>query len=305
MPGCNLPVESLPEGVNDPLFHPLGDAAVQTNPAIAKAAIAGRIGYDPDNLTQAYRQQIAALDQVLATCGAAPASNPSRVSLFDIPATLSEGKGDRGADLKGPLNTASTLSENLLLEYAEGMDSASVGWGCVHHSEIESMMALHEAATDFTQRTPEIARAQASNLLDHIRLSIQQAADQRPIHGALGNPLDRALFLIGHDTNQENIAGLLYLSWIIDGRRDDTPPGSALIFELWRNDVNGQYSVRAYFTGQTLEQMRMDTPLTLSNPAQRVPIFIPGCSEADMSCPLDNFLRLLDQSVDQHAFSQK
>ena len=33
---------------------------------------------------------------------------------------------------------------------------------------------------------------------------------------------DRALFLIGHDTNLSNIAGLLNLTWIFDGRRDDT-----------------------------------------------------------------------------------
>lgn len=305
MPGCNLPVKSQPEGANDPLFHPLGDATAQTDPALAKGAIAGRIGDDPGNLTQAYRLQIAALDQVLSTCGTPPASKPKRISLFDIPATLSEGTGDHVADLKGPLNTASTLSENLLLEYAEGMDGARVGWGCVHRSEIESMMALHEAATDFTQRTPEIARAQASNLLNHIRLSIQQVADQRSIPGAIGNPSDRALFLIGHDTNQENIAGLLNLTWIIDGRRDDTPPGGALIFELWQNGVNGQYSVRTYFTAQTLDQMRTSTPLTLSNPPQRVPIFIPGCSEADMSCALGSFLHLLQQTADQRVFVQK
>jgi 4-phytase/acid phosphatase len=152
---------------------------------------------------------------------------------------------------------------------------------------------------DFTQRTPEIARAQASNLLSGIRFSIQQAADRRAIHGALGKPSDRALFLIGHDTNQENIAGLLNLAWIIDGRLDDTPPGGALIFELWQNRATRQYSVRTYFTAQTLEQMRSSTSLTASNPAERIPVFIPGCSESDMSCTLDSFLHLLMQESDQ------
>lgn len=304
MPGCTVPVESLPEGTNDPLFH-LIPASNQIDQDVAKAAIAGRIGGDPANLTQAYHQEIAALDQILATCGTASSSKANRVSLFDIPATLSSGIGDHLAGLKGPINTASTLSENLLLEYAEGMDGASVGWGCAHHSEIQTVMALHTAATDFTQRTPEIARAQASNLLDHIRLSIQQAADQRAIHGAMGKPSDRALFLIGHDTNQENIAGLLNLTWIIDGRLDDTPPGGAFVFELWQNSVTRQYSVRTYFTAQTLEQMRSSTPLTASNPPERVPLFIPACSEADMSCTLDSFLNLLKQESDQRDVVQK
>jgi 4-phytase/acid phosphatase len=303
MPGCDLPVQSLPEGTNDPLFHPVAhpasNASATQDAALAKAAIGGRIGGDPANLTRAYYPQIAALDHILATCGNAPASasEPSqRTSLMDIPATLSEGNGDHLADLKGPLSTSATLSENLLLEYAEGMDEANVGWGCVHRSEVQAFLALHSASVDLSQRTPQIARAQASNLLDSIRLSIQQVANQKALRGAIGKPSDRALFLIGHDTNQENIAGLLNLTWMIDGRRDDTPPGGALMFELWRNRSSGQYSVRTYFTAQTLEQMRMSTPLTASNPPEKVPLFIPGCSLADMSCPLASFLRILEQS---------
>lgn len=304
MPGCNATIESLPEGSNDPLFHP-NAVPSQYDLALATASIAGRIGGDPANLTQAYYQGIAALDHILVACGSAPISKPKRISLFEIPASLSQSSGDHLADLKGPLNTASTLSENLLLEYAEGMNSADVGWGCVHRSEIESLINLHTAATDFTQRTPQIAKAQVSNLLDHIRLSIQQAADHKAIQGAIGKPSDRVLFLIGHDTNQENIAGLLNLTWIIDGRRDDTPPGGALVFELWKNSTNGQFSIRTYFTAQTLEQMRALTPLTASNPPQRVPVVIPGCSEADMSCSLSSFLNIIGQKSDQQDVVQK
>jgi 4-phytase/acid phosphatase len=83
---------------------------------------------------------------------------------------------------------------------------------------------------------------------------------------------------------------------MIDGRRDDTPPGGALLFELWRSRSAGEFSVRTYFTAQTLDQMRSSAPLTLSNPPQRVPVFIPGCSRADMSCALDSFLRILKQA---------
>jgi len=303
MPGCDLSVLSLPEGANDPLFHAAvhrgSNASAAQDATLAKAAIAGRIGDDPANLTRVYYPQIAALDHVLATCGnvSASANEPSqRTSLMDIPATLSEGTGDHLAELRGPLATASTLSENLLLEYTEGMDEANVGWSCIHRSELQEFVALHTALVDLSQRTPQIARAQASNLLDSIRLSIQQAASQKALHGAIGKPSDRALFLIGHDTNQENIAGLLSLNWMIDGRRDDTPPGGALIFELWRSRSNQEYSVRTYFTAQTLDQMRSSAPLTLSNPPQRVPVFIPACSRADMSCPLASFLRILEQA---------
>jgi 4-phytase/acid phosphatase len=166
-------------------------------------------------------------------------------------------------------------------------------------------MTLHSAATDFTQRTPAIARAQASNLLDHICNSIQQAADQKPVTGAIGKPSDHALYLIGHDTNLENVAGLLDLTWIADGRRDDTPPGSALVFELWRKRSTGEYSVKTYFTAQTLDQMRSSAPPTLTSPIERVAVFLPGCGHQDLSCPLPAFLNLVDQVIEKQDVLEK
>ena len=267
-PGCHTNVQFLPEGTNDPLFHfhPTQAQLGVNTPAQATAAIAGRIGGDPANLTEAYRTQLGMLDSILATCGS-PVSQPhKRTSLFDIPATLTPGNGGHVAELRGPLNTASTLVENLLLEYTQGMEASNVGWGCVDGAKLRSLMELHSAATDFTERTPVMRKIGASNLLTVIGKSIEQAVAHKAIHGIPGKPGDRALFLIGHDTNLTNVAGLLNLTWIADGRRDDTPPGGALIFELWRNRKTGQFSVRTYFTVQTLEQMRSSATLTLSNP---------------------------------------
>ena len=299
-PGCSISVRFLPEGTNDPLFHPVPANAGSLDPALAIAAIAGRIGGNPANLTLAYRTQIDSLDNLLATCGTVASPQPQkRTSLFDIPATLSPGTGDHLAELKGPINIASTLSENLLLEYTQGMDASSVGWGCVDGSRLRSLMDLHTAATDFTQRTSTIAKMQASNLLAHIRTALEQAVTQTSIPGSPGKPVDHALFLIGHDTNLENVAGLLNLTWIADGRRDDTPPGSALVFELWRKRATGNYFVRTYFTTQTLEQMRTSAPLTLADPPERVPVFIPSCSSEDFSCAWPAFSTTIHHAVDQ------
>lgn len=295
MPDCNLAVKSLPEGTNDPLFHALGDKTIARDLDRATAAVAGRIGNDPANLTRAYHVQLQALDHVLATCGTPTAPASQRTSLFDIPSTLSQGNGDHLVDLKGPINTAATLSENLLLEYTEGMDKAKVGWGCVGRAELESLMDLHTASTDFAQRTPEIARAQASGLLERIGRSIEQALARKPIQGAIGRPSDLVLFLVGHDTNQENVAAMLGLTWIVDGRRDDTPPGGSLIFEVWRARATGAYSVRTYFTAQTLDQMRDSIPLTPSQAPDRVPVFIPACSGKDMACDVHSFISLLER----------
>ena len=111
MPGCTLPVQFLPQGTRDPLFHPdtqtLASPSAHDDAALVLGAIAGRIGGDPANLTQAYYPQIAALDHILATCGIAQSSprplEPQRTSLLDVPASLTAGNGDHAVELKGPL----------------------------------------------------------------------------------------------------------------------------------------------------------------------------------------------------------
>jgi 4-phytase/acid phosphatase len=297
-PGCTLPVQALPEGVDDPLFHSLPAGVGQPDPTMAVAALSGRIGGDPNNLTEAYRSQLSALDQILATCGAPVLRQGKRISLFEVPAKLATGSGDKLAELRGPLNTASSLTENILLEYAQGMDASSVGWGCVDGGKLRSLIDLHTAASDFSQRTGAIARVQGSNLLDHIHRAMEQAVSGKAISGAPGAPGDRALFLVGHDTNLTNIAGLLNLTWIADGRRDDTPPGATLIFELWRTRSSGSYFVQTWYSTQTLEQMRSASSLTLSDPPQRVRLYLPACSQQDLSCSWFSFSESLKQAVD-------
>ncbi len=304
-PGCEVATSFLPEGTNDPLFHFLSSNTASLDSARATASVAGRIGGDAAKLTEAYRTQIGVLDGVLATCGTAQVGQ-QRTSLFDIPATLSTGKGgDHLSEYKGPLSVSATLSENLLLEYAEGMDAANVGWGCVDGAKLRSLLDLHTASVDYLQRTHAIAQAQASNLLEHVRRALEQAATGKPVAGAIARPQDKALMLVGHDTNLENISGLLQLDWIADGRRDDTPPGSALVFELWRNRLTGRDEVRSYYTAQTLEQMREAKPLTLEAPPERTQVFIPGCGRADLACSWQEFSRNLSQSIDANAVLNK
>jgi len=286
-PGCAPEIGGLPQGTPDALFHPLEAHTISVDPALAVAAIAGSIGGNPNNPTDAFRAQLAEFDGILSKCGD-PAAATSRQSILDIPAKLTPGSEDHLAELRGPLSTASTLTENILLEYTEGMNATDVGWGCVNGANLRSLIALHTAASDISQRPEPIARVQASNLLHQIVLSLSQAATQKPVAGAISRARDRALFLIGHDTNIASIAGALGLHWIADGRADDTPPGGALVFELWQS-ADGKDSVRIYYTTQTLEQMRAATVLTSNNPPVRVPVFVPGCSRADFSCSLDGF----------------
>ena len=105
------------------------------------------------------------------------------------------------------------------------------------------------------------------------------------------------VILVGHDTNIVTVAGALGIDWIEDGRVDDSPPGGALVFELWRSATTGPF-VRVRFTAQTFEQMRKSEPLTAANPPAEAPIFVPACSRPDLSCTWDSFSAAMRQATD-------
>lgn len=299
MPDCKIAVAALPLGTGDPLFHSLAAEIGNPDRQLAMQSVLGRIGGNPQAVPEAYRLQLNALEDVLNTCNPGMDCKKGDLpSLFEIPASIAPGKGDHLIDWRSPLALASTMTEDLLLEYSEGMDAANVGWGHVDLSKLRELLQLHAANEDITQHTRYIARAQASNLLFHMLQSMDQTVSGRSVAGSLIQPEDRLLLLVGHDTNLANIAGALGLSWLIDGRRDDTPPGSALVFELWKQAGTGGYLVRTFYVAQTLDQMRHATPLTLHAPPDRVPVFIPGCGRSDGACDWKDFQKALATGID-------
>jgi 4-phytase / acid phosphatase len=276
-PGCIVEVHAKPEGTPDPLFR-----ESEAGNAMIAAAIAGRLGGNAGNLTAALRPQLDQLDSVLAGCGKVPGTNPKRTSIFDVPA----GIGPSG-NLHGPVRTGSTFVENFLLEYTDG--KPDVAWGCVDGAKLRALMQIDTASWEYGTRTRAFARAYASSLIEHIEKSMEQSVTGKPVAGALGKPGDRLLILVGHDTNIATVSGALGIDWIIDGRINDTPPGGALLFELWKPRNGGQPFVRIEYTAQTLEQMRDSQQLSPSNRPAAALIFVPGCSSADSSCTWRGF----------------
>ena len=302
MPGCNVDVQTVNGGA-DPLFNPLGAGIAKPDRALAAASISGRIGANPSALVSAYRQEFATLREVLFGC--APAKlcpleeKPGKRSILEQPSRVLESKGDNPADLQGPLRIGSTLSEDLMLEYANGMEGKDLGWGRLDAGRLLEIMRLHTAYADLARQTPYIARIQGSNLLKHVLRSMEQAVQGKPVTGSLGEVGDRVLIIVGHDANISNIAGLLGVSWILDGYEgDDTPPGGALVFELWQ--AEGKMAVCTYYVAQSLEQMRKTVPLSLESPPLKSPIFVPGCSTADekMTCPWKAFQHTIETAID-------
>jgi 4-phytase/acid phosphatase len=219
---------------------------------------------------------------------------------LSLPSTIEAGKGDHPADLQSPIRVGSTLSEVFQLEYVNGMEGKDLGWGRLDLPKLREIMRLHAAYADLARQTPYIARVQGSNLLSHILRSLEQAVKASAVPGTLDSVDDRLLILVGHDTNISNLAGILGISWLLEGYQpQDTPPGGALVFELWQG-ANREMSVNTYYVAQSLDQMRKAQTLSLDTPPLKSPIFIPACSTADqkMSCSWKAFEDAAHNAID-------
>jgi len=247
LPDCQTEIHTAD---NDPIFQ-----GTTPDPKLAAAAVAGRTGPQPDALIAAHQPAFDQLNRLL--------------------------KGS-GQTVKS-LAVASTLSEDLLLEYAEGMTGDKLGWGRLTPASLLEVMSLHTAYADLMRRTPYLARTRGSSLLSYILKSLEQAA--------AGKAPASLLVIAGHDTNLSSLSGMLGLSWLLPSYQpDDAPPGGALIFTLWRS-AEGQYSVRLQFIAQTLDQMHGTVPLSPQNPPAIANVFVPACSSAQEGypCPLNAF----------------
>jgi 4-phytase/acid phosphatase len=280
-PGCAAEIHSAGIGkdgkaVSDPLF----EGAETPDAARALAAVSARLGPKPDALADAHRPALDLLARVLRGNGQAPHS------IFEEPVSVTAGKS--GLTMNGPMSLASTLTEDLFLEYADGMNGSQTGWGRVDRSNLLDLMSLHTAYAELTRRTSYLARSRGSNLLDYIVKSLEQAATGKPVAGAAGKPATTLVFVSAHDTNISNLSGMLGLSWLLPGYQpDDAPPGGALVFTLWRSRTTGQYSVRLRYEAQTPDQMHDAVALTLSNPPAVADLFVPGCSNSAPGYPCE------------------
>jgi len=297
-PGCGVEVHSQGAGTEDALFHTAGKIGTP-DAALAYAAVAGRIGADPAALLPAYEQPLNQLQRIVSGCPEPDCSTPGKKQLLAIAPSLKHGTGEHLAELKGPLSTGATFTENLQLEYLEGMPAAQVGWGRVDEATMRSLMAVHAASSDIMQRTPYIAQVQASNILMHILKTLEQAGQQKAVDGAVADPGSKVVFLVGHDTNISNVAALLEAHWLVNGyQRDDAAPGGALIFELWQRSGH-EDEVHVYYTVQTPAQMRNSTALTLDQPPAKSVVFLPKCSRAgdQAPCDLSSLQRLIENAT--------
>jgi 4-phytase/acid phosphatase len=281
-PGCGVVVRHAP-GDPDPLFDPLPAVGV-VNKAESMASILGAVGGNFNGLVDANGSTFSAMEQVL---GCAPPATCKRIT--DVPTTAAN-DGDGGlASPSGGLDMAADVAENMLLEYTDG--HPDVGWGRIDRGGLLELLQLHVLAKEL-EHNRYAARAHSSNIMAHILQTLEEGASGKAVAGTRVPSDARFVFFSGHDTQLAEFAALLRLSWLIEGDQlKDTPPGSALIFELHRPS-SGQAFVRTYFAAQSLDSMRAGQG---QNP-QRVPVYVPGCPSMD--CPFAKFTSVVKGAID-------
>jgi 4-phytase/acid phosphatase len=297
VPGSDPEVHSLPTGAADPLFKAYLAHVGHADADLALSALLGRIGGDSRSIEAAYAPQVAAVKAILAGPGGPPSPNP-----LDEPTSIAADYAEYPVKISGALRSAWLCSDALLLEYFDGKPMSEVGWGREDASSLQSLLSIQELSFDLVARTKYLAQVLGSNLASHIVDTLEQAALNQPVPGALGPAGERVVIIAGHDGNIANIGGLLGLNWWIPGTQPNPLlPGGALVFELWQREGQpDSFYVRTSYVSQTPEQLRNATPLTLDNPPGRSPIFVPGSSGAGPNCdaPLDLFVRHARMAID-------
>jgi len=279
--GCPaLPVHTVFPAMRtrDPLFLPIPGTFPRPLADNVMAALREALGADPSiALTAKGHPELNELAHILAPDPAHPPDTPiNSIPVLVVPNPA----GDPIVANRSPLATASSLTEDFLLEYVDGEPMKEVGWGRVDEATIHRLITLNVANFTYGVRTPLFARAIASNLMGHMLATLDQAA-QSPAGGVkpLGPAGTKLVYISGHDTNLHAIAGLLGLHWTSDSVRDETPPDSQLVFELWQHRHSHQYTVRILYRAQTLAQLRSAKPLAADSPAV-IPLTPPGCKSS-------------------------
>ncbi|MDE1175864.1 MAG: histidine-type phosphatase [Edaphobacter sp.] len=263
-------------------------------------AVNGRMGDDPLWFTGTYARPLETMHDVLTQCAGCRTVPDFRTMMIEgeVPAMM-HGEAARDAAVKVVARDArrenavapgADFAENFLLQYIEGMPMKDVGWGRVDRAKLDELMEMNTRYHDFMLRTPYWSKAAAGPLALKIAQLLQVQAK--------GDGSAKVAYLSAHDANLGWLGGLLQMDWkVSDETQNATPPGSAMVFELWhgaKGDV-----VRVRFVAQTLDQIRSLAVLTEGDGPSVSPVYVPGCSEGapGYGCSVEGFVKVVQKRV--------
>jgi 4-phytase/acid phosphatase len=198
------------------------------------------------------------------------------------------------------LDSSYYATDPFIMEYADGMPLQSVAWGRLPPGGLSQLTRLITLDFAIEMTTPYLSQVQSSNAAAHILRSMEQAIRGKRVPGAFGTPGTNLVGIISSDVYVVGLAGLLKMHWMLPGYQQDfAAPGGALVFELRQVRSTGDYIVRAYYTAQTLDQLRDLTPLTAAQPPATMQLLIPNGDEADGSLDVsfNKFKELMSNAI--------
>lgn len=227
----------------DPLFHPVQAGSQLFDPASVAASIIASAGGDLDRLHEDNAAALTHIQNLSAPMTPEMCTRynlPSNCGLADLPNSITVDADGKGAGLSGSLAIASSMAEIFLLEYGQ-WPGASAGWGQVDAHVLREVLPVHTSVFNTVNRAPEVARFKGASLLSEMAAALDGThRDQRCNAASL-------VVFVGHDTNIANVGGLLGVHWQLPGYPDDaTPPGSALMLELWGNSAAKEVRIRFF-----------------------------------------------------------
>lgn len=202
--------------------------------------------------------------------------------------------------LAGPLKLGATLSEDLLLEYVDGLPPEEVGWGRAASPErLRQVLPLHALYANLMRHTDELASPGGTPLAQLMLLLLEEQAVARALPGPQVPTSARLIVLAGHDTNLSNVGSILGLDWALPGEPDSTAPDTTLALELWRDEQGHKY-VRTLVFYQTLSELRAEAMGAKAGadgpPARAYPLIFPGCTRSQ--CPLGIVRARIESRID-------
>jgi 4-phytase/acid phosphatase len=274
-PGCGVPAPFANTLPRDPIFG---------------GSDAGACRLDQDKLRAA--MAAAAADPSVAGIQVGPALD--KLQAIYAPDACKGGAGycfsnaDSGS---GPmagsvLPATGGLTEDLLLEYADGKPMRDVGFGRASAADIAAVMPLHERAFGLIRANTYASAARGAPMA---RVILAALAGKPAAGGPQSGPDLKLMTLSGHDTNLVLMAGVFGLAWTLPGEPDSTAPSTALAFELWSDGAH-QY-VRPVVFYETMEQLRTLSPAR----AQARPLSFKDCDSGPKgSCPLESITQRVE-----------
>lgn len=266
----------------------------------------GLIGYDPDFLTHAFRNRIAAVDEFLQmksyNASICSESNSNYDEEADGPCTLFKtGTQYTGLYFQGmataPYNRAGYFGELWMLQYVSNV--SNWGFGEMSLEELEFMFSLHVQNQIFGANHLNSV-AYGSQGLGYILASMEQSITKEPLPGVAQGTNKNILMLVGHDFNLNYAQQILNLQYVFATAKAQhselySTTGN-LGFDLYQTDDGEQHYVRIQYTVASPMQQRNNEPLTVETPPYIATLVTEFCDN-QVFCPYETFKDIVLQEI--------